>query len=92
MNESAITTAILNWLNAQEGCEAIKLHISGLQRAGDPDIVACWRGRMILFETKIPGKKPTPLQEHRLASWAAAGALVGVVHSLDEAKALLEGG
>ena len=89
MNESTITTAILKWLNAQEGCEAIKLHISGLQRAGDPDIVACWRGRALMIEVKMPGKKPTPLQEHRLAAWAAAGAIVGVVHSLEEAKACI---
>ena len=87
--ETTITTAILKWLNAQPECEAIKLHISGLQRAGDPDIFFCLRGRMGVIEVKVPGKKPTPLQEHRLAAWAAAGALTAVVHSLAEARAAL---
>jgi hypothetical protein len=58
---------------------------------GSPDLVGILRpsGRMIAFEVKLPGKSPTPeqLAWHRAA--AAAGALVVVVHSVEEALGAL---
>jgi hypothetical protein len=37
------------------------------------DFVVCWRGRYVEFETKAPGKKPTPLQQKRIGEVNAAG-------------------
>ena len=37
------------------------------------DFVVCWRGKYVEFETKAEGKKPTPLQEKRIAEVNAAG-------------------
>ena len=46
---------------------------------GTPDILGCVQGRMVAFEVKKVGKKPTPTQFGQLRAWAKAGALVGWV-------------
>ncbi len=54
---------------------------------GSPDLIGIVRptGRMLCIEVKVPGKDPEPHQEcwHRAAR--AAGALVIVAHSVEEA-------
>jgi hypothetical protein len=57
--------------------------------AGDPDITGLWRGVHFELELKQHGANPTPLQELRLQEWAAAGAIVAVVRSLDDLKRAL---
>lgn len=56
---------------------------------GSPDLVGILRpaGRLVAVEVKVPGKKPEPHQDawHRAAR--AAGALVIVAHSVEEALA-----
>jgi len=37
----------------------------------------------------MPGKKPTKLQEVTLEQWRKAGAITGVVHSVEEVKEVL---
>lgn len=59
--------------------------------AGEPDIDCCYRGRAVKLEVKRPGGKPTKLQEATLGKWKAAGAIVGVVHSVEDVKELLRG-
>jgi hypothetical protein len=88
-NESAIVKAILAYLNSLPGCLARKRWGGGMGVAGEPDIDACLRGRSLQLEVKRPGQKPTPLQVKRLEQWRHAGALVGVVTSVEEVKALL---
>ena len=60
---------------------------------GSPDLVGILRpsGRMIAVEVKVPGRKPEEHQEawHRAAR--AAGALVIVAHSVQEALDALPG-
>jgi len=87
--ESAIVKAILRHLNSLPGCLARKRWGGGMGVAGEPDIDACFRGRSLQLEVKRPGEKPTLLQLKRLEQWREAGALVGVVTSLAEVKALL---
>jgi hypothetical protein len=88
-NESAIVKAILVYLNSLPGCLARKRWGGGMGVAGEPDIDACLRGRSLQLEVKRLGQKPTPLQVKRLDQWRHAGALVGVVTSVEEVKALL---
>jgi hypothetical protein len=87
--ERAIVKAILAYLNSLPGCLARKRWGGGMGVAGDPDIDACIRGRSLQLEVKRPGEKPTALQAKRLEEWRRAGALVGVVVSVDEVKSLL---
>ena len=89
MTERAIVKAILAYLNGLPGCLARKRWGGGMGVAGDPDIDACIRGRSVQLEVKRPGEKPTALQTKRLEEWRQAGAVVGVVRSLADVKALL---
>ncbi|HZT28784.1 MAG TPA: hypothetical protein VE999_13660 [Gemmataceae bacterium] len=88
-SERAIVKAILAYLNSLPCCLARKRWGGGMGVAGDPDIDACLRGRSVQLEVKRPGEKPTLLQLKRLEEWRQAGALVGVVVSVDDAKSLL---
>jgi hypothetical protein len=88
-SERSIVKAILAYLNSLPGCLARKRWGGGMGVAGDPDIDACLRGRSVQLAVKRPGEKPTLLQVKRLEEWRQAGAVVGVVVSVDDAKSLL---
>jgi hypothetical protein len=87
--ERAIVKAILAYLNGLPGSLARKRWGGGMGVAGDPDIDGCIRGRSLQLEFKRPGERPTLLQARRLEEWRRAGAIVGVVVSVDEVKDLL---
>lgn len=87
--ETTRTKNIIKYLNAHDGCLVRKRHQMGYSHEGDPDISGSLYGRHIELEVKQPGNKPTTLQVFRLAEWEAAGAIVGVVHDVDEVLALL---
>ena len=89
--ESAIVKAILAYLNTLPRCLARKRWGGGMGVAGEPDIDACLRGRSIQLEVKRPGQHPTLLQLKRMEDWRQAGAIVGIVTSVAEVKALLGG-
>lgn len=58
---------------------------------GHSDITGVLRGgRAFFLECKRPGKEPTANQKGFLDDMAAGGALTGCVHSVDEAKELLD--
>ena len=87
--ESAIVKAILAYLNKLPQCLARKRWGGGMGVAGEPDIDACLRGRSLQLEVKRPGQRPTLLQLKRMEEWREAGAIVGIVTSVAEVKALL---
>ena len=58
--------------------------------AGWPDIIGVFRGRALALEVKRPGGKATKLQLATLDKWKAAGALAGVVTSIEEARRIIE--
>lgn len=60
--------------------------------SGKADINACINGRCIRLEVKTAdhGNKASKKQNVNLRRWATAGAVCGVVYSLDEVKELLE--
>lgn len=89
MTEAAIVRSVLHTLRCIPETWAMKVHGSVYQDAGTPDILGCHRGRMFALEAKLPGKHPTEIQARTLARWEAAGAIVGVIHSADDAVALL---
>lgn len=88
MLERDIVRAILTYLNRLPCCYARKVHGSTYM-AGWPDIIACHNGRLLALEVKQPGRQATPLQAAELAKWRAAGAVCGVVCSVEEVKVLL---
>jgi hypothetical protein len=72
------------------GGEARKVHGSRYS-IGEPDIDCVIWGVPLKVEVKVPGGKPTGLQRKRLEDWRAAGAVAGVVTSLEELDFLVEG-
>lgn len=59
--------------------------------SGKADINACINGRCIRLEVKTAdhGNKASKKQKINLRRWSAAGAICGVVYSLEEVKELL---
>ena len=86
MNESKVTTKLIQALNAIPCCFARKRH-GNIFSAGDPDIALCYRGRTILIELKMPGGALSDLQAIMLDRWQAAGAVcvLGVWDSAQKA-------
>lgn len=91
MKESAIQAKILNYLNRLPECKVVNNHGNAYQGAGRPDIFACYRGRFLALEVKNETGQPTKLQLHELAKWKAAGAITGIVRSVDDVEKLIEG-
>jgi len=75
--ETLIVQAILARI-FELGGDGYHVHGSMLQRAGEPDIDASvpdLRGKHlhIKCEVKVPGEKPSPLQQHRLEEYRKRG-------------------
>lgn len=88
-SEAVIVKAILAYLNALPRTKAVKTHGSNFGEVGTPDLDGCTNGKCLKLEVKVPGEDATPIQQHRLAQWAAVGAVTGVVHSVEETQHLL---
>ncbi|NUT90843.1 MAG: hypothetical protein HOY78_02320 [Saccharothrix sp.] len=89
-SETARTEAVLKYLKALPETYAFKKHTGAHGEPGHPDIFACHRGRMVLVEMKVPGRKPTALQMQRLRIWQEAGAAVCWANEVEHVRELLE--
>jgi len=90
VTESTITGKILKYLNGLVGCYARKVP-GGFFSSGWPDIVGCYAGRAFLIEVKVPGNKPTALQDAELSRWGAAKARTLVAYSVDDVVTFMNG-
>ena len=90
--ESTIVAAIMRALKSVPDLVVRKRWGSEMAAAGDPDLTGCYRGRHFELEVKAPGGRLSRIQEVRLKEWHQAGALVGVVHSTEEALSTLDVG
>ena len=91
-SESSLKRSVVKWMKEHYPCAVVrKRHGSVYTIAGDPDLYFLIGGVHIECELKRPGEQPTPLQRHRLAEWARAGAHTVVVHSVPELAAFLRG-
>jgi hypothetical protein len=87
--ESTIVAAIIQALKRVPDLVVRKRWGSEMAAAGDPDLTGCYRGRHFELEVKAVGGRLSRIQEVRLNEWHRAGAVVGVVHSPDEALTTL---
>lgn len=87
--EKHIVDSIVKYLRTVPGCVVRKRHGTAFGVAGDPDLYGAINGRHFELEVKRDGNAPTRLQMKRLAEWGAAGAIIGVVHSVREAREVL---
>lgn len=70
------------WLNVHGG--------SVYMPRGLPDIIGCYNGRFVAFEIKRPGEKPRRIQEYTLRLLEEAGAVTGVVYSVNDVQSVIE--
>lgn len=90
MSEASLSKKIVAALNALPACHAEKRWTGGVfGRSGQPDVTGCIGGRHFEIEVKLPGERPTKIQNVWLGTWAEAGALTGVATSVDEALAIV---
>lgn len=69
----------------------MKIHGSPLQIAGLPDLIGCYLGRFVAFEVKrASGIEATKLQQYMMKRIKAAGGMTALIHSVDEAFAVLD--
>lgn len=93
--EGKLVRKLLDYANALPGTTAHKVH-GGQFSAGEPDLDIVAHGLAIKVEVKLPGTEHkikssvTPLQAAALRRYARAGAIVGVVVSVEELAVLLE--
>ncbi len=66
-----------------------KIHVSSYQAQGEPDLIACYKGHYLAFETKSKGNNPTPLQEYKLSEIRKAGGIAIPTYSLQEVEEVL---
>ena len=89
--EQHIVAAIQRAIRRRFGAQALVLKLAGTPlRRGEPDLLVVIGGRVAALEVKVPGRRPTKLQAHRLRAWSMAGALVGVATSVQEAMELVK--
>lgn len=74
----------------ERGGWAMKIHGGPLTMVGAPDIVACYRGRFLALETKMPTGALHGRQAYVLTRIARAGGVVGIPRSVPDALRLLD--
>lgn len=80
----------MNAIRARGGW-CYKVHGNEFTPAGTPDIVCCYRGVFVAFETKTPtGGEPTEIQLYRHKRIRRADGVVGVPRSVADAMAVLD--
>ena len=87
--EKQIVDTIVKYLRTVPGCIVRKRHGTVFGVAGDPDLYGTLNGRHYELEVKQSGNPPTAVQHARIEEWRKAGAVVGVVHNLQEAREAL---
>ena len=65
---------------------------NGMGRVGCPDILVCYEGRFLAFETKAPGKikNVTANQQREIDAIQRVNGLAHVVDDVEQVKAVIE--
>lgn len=65
---------------------------NGMGRSGCPDILVCYKGLFMAFETKAPGKikNVSANQEREIAAILSANGSAHVVDDVDQVKEIIE--
>jgi hypothetical protein len=87
--ESDLSRDVIDFLNGVPECWAYVTHGGPYQRAGIPDVVGVYKGRMYGIELKMPSKYPSPLQRKTLRDICAAGGIGFVAWSLDAVREMI---
>lgn len=87
--ESTISKKIREYVFKRGGF-AVKIKGGPDQEKGIPDNLCCYRGRFLGLETKrVAGEEPSSYQQYQLERITKAGGVASVIHSVEEAEAIL---
>jgi Holliday junction resolvase len=88
--EKDIVAAIKRYL-ASLGDEVFffKEHGGPYGQSGVPDIIACYQGRFLGLEVKLPQGRLTALQKRAIEKINRAGGIAARVESMDDVKAII---
>jgi Holliday junction resolvase len=78
MREVTLRTKAVNWLR-RHGAKVLVLNMTPYLPTGEPDVIACLRGRTVVIETKTQRGRLRPLQRRALLEWRRAGAMALVL-------------
>lgn len=87
MNETKFQRTLQEYLKSR-GFYVLKVHGDSYQRAGVPDILACYMGYFYAFECK-QGSPLTAKQHYELRQIWNSGGVAMVVDSIEEVQRLL---
>lgn len=74
----------------ERGAFMFKIHGGPTMMAGLPDLIGVWHGRFIAVEVKMPGNKPSKIQERVMDRIRTAGGRVVVAYSVADALEVLK--
>jgi Holliday junction resolvase len=88
VKESTLQRKAIAYLRAS-GAYVFKVVGSVMQQKGTPDLLVCYRGRMLGIELKVPGNTPTKLQEVELEKIRQAGGVGAVIEDMESLERLI---
>jgi Holliday junction resolvase len=89
VRETTLQKQVLALLKTR-GAWTVKVHSSGRNRAGTPDIIGCYLGFHFAIELKTDRGRPTALQIHELLGARQAGSYAIVARSKTEVERMLD--
>lgn len=87
--EAKIVAEIRAFLESFPNVHVIKTH-GDMYVRNQPDLIVCWEGKMLCLECKREGKDATPAQASELRKWERAGAICGIVRSVEDVRWILQ--
>ena len=87
--EATTEKNVLRYLNGLPYTKAVKWSQEGRQK-GNPDIICCHHGIMILIELKREGEVQELLQIVTMDEWKAVGCITCVATKLEHVKAMMD--
>lgn len=83
--EKNFETKIRKYLESK-GAWVLKTWSNGVQRAGVPDLIVCYRGTFMGLEIKARNGRPSKLQEWNLEKIKEAGGIAWLLYPIDFEK------
>lgn len=84
MKEKDLTKKIVDYLNSLPQTFAFRVENRPGMAHGCSDIIGCRAGKFMAVEVKLPGNKPTQLQERFLRKVREAGGIAIIAYSLEQ--------
>lgn len=79
MSEKRFEEQVKKWLK-EHNAWYVKTWSNGIQRAGIPDLIICWKGRFIGLELKAENGRPSELQKREVDQIKKAGGIAMILY------------